>query len=220
MPELHIKLNAYAVDFLGSAWLRHGVSVLLAAFLGLLVWSLVPSKTKALPSSVSPATMVSRTGIGTSAEKIATAHLFGQAATSMDTAPAVAATSITVQGLFYSEDKEMAWAILEVNGKSGIFKTGDTLPDGERLAAVGMNAVQAANGPALRVVEMAQTFGPASGIQLDGAPNLYARQDSFPGQAPLPTAAPVVQSMRIVSLPQTDDPISQLQALRQQLITH
>ena len=98
MSELHIKLNGYAVDFLGSAWLRRGVSVLLAAFLGLLMWSLVPSKTKTVPSAVSPATIVSRTDIGASAEKIATVHLFGQAAASMDAGPAVTAASIIVQG--------------------------------------------------------------------------------------------------------------------------
>ena len=133
---------------------------------------------------------------------------------------AVTTASITVQGLFYSEDKDMAWAILDVDGKSGIFKAGDTLPDGEHLAAVGLNAIQIANGPVLRVVEMAQTFGPSSGIQLEGAPNLYAQQDAFPGQMPPSTAAPVVQRLRTVSLPQTNDPISQLQSLRQQLITH
>lgn len=216
-----MKLEAYAVDLLGSAWLRHGMSILFVAISGLLVWSLIPPKSRAAPSPVPPVMTAPHTSIAASAEKIADTHLFGQAAASaLDAGPAVAAASITVQGLFYSEDKDMAWAILEVNGKSGFFKAGDTLPDGEKLAAVGMAAVQIANGPGLRVVEMAQTFGPGSGIQLDGAPNLYARQDSFPGQAPLTTTAPVVQTMHTVTLPQGNDPIAQMRALREQLIGH
>ena len=216
-----MKLRIYLVDFLGSRYLRHGVAVALAICAGLIIWSMVPRTAKTASLTADAVTLPSRVNIGSSAEKIATAHLFGQsAAVGANAGPAVTAASITVQGVFYSDDKDMAWAILEVDGKSGIFKTGDTLPDGERLAAVGLNAIQIANGPALRVVEMAQSFGPASGIQLQGAPNLYAQQDSFPGQTPLPTAAPVVQRMRPVSLPQTDDPIAQLQSLRQQLITH
>lgn len=220
MHQLNIKLKVYAVDFLESPWLRHCVTVLLIALLGLLVWSLVPSKPQAVAAPVSPATVMSRLGTGASAERIATTHLFGQAATSMGAGPAVTATLITVQGLFYSDDKDMAWAILDVNGKSGTFTAGDVLPDGEKLAAVGLNAVQIANGPGMRVVEMAQTFGPASGIQLEGAPELYAQQGSLSGQASLPTAPPPVQSMRTVSLPQGNDPIAQMRALREQLIKH
>ena len=221
MAELHMKLEAYAVDWLGSAWLRHGMSILFVAISGLLVWSLIPLKSRAAPSPVAPVMTAPHRSIAASAEKIADTHLFGQAATSaLDAGPAVADASITVQGLFYSDDKDMAWAILEVNGKSGIYKTGDALPDGEKLAAVGMAAVQIANGPGLRVVEMAQTFGPASGIQLDGAPNLYARQDPFPGQTPMSTTPPPIQSMRTVSMPAGNDPIAQMRALREQLIGH
>lgn len=221
MSELRMKLDIYIVDFLGSSYLRHGVSGALVVCFGLLVWSMVPFKATSARLADTPVTVPTRISIGLSTERISTAHLFGQAVGSaIDAGPAVRAASITVQGLFSSDDKSMAWAILDVDGKSGIFKAGDTLPDGEKLAAVGVNAVQIANGPDLRVVEMAQSFGPASGIQLDGAPNLYARQDSFPGGPPLPAAAPAVQSMRTVSLPQGNDPIAQMQALRQQLIGH
>ena len=77
--------------------------------------------------------------LGSAVEKIATAHLFGQSdAAVSDTAPVAAAATINVQGLFYSTDKDEARAILEINGKSDVFKTGDTLPDGEKLlAAIG-----------------------------------------------------------------------------------
>lgn len=221
MSELQIKLETYAVDFLGSAWLRHSVSVLLVVLSGLLMWTLVPSKSKSIPVAANTTTVSPRMSIGASAEKIATTHLFGQSPdANADAGPAVTAATITIQGLFYSDDKDMAWAILDVNGKSDIFKTGDTLPDGEKLVAVGVDAIQIANGPGMRVVEMAQTFGPASGIELGGVPNLYARQDSFPGQTPLSTAAPVVPRMRTVSLPQGNDPIAQMRALREQLIQH
>lgn len=182
---------------------------------------MLPAKVRLKPSPATSVTTPSRVPITASAEKIATSHLFGQTGNAdTDAGPTVAAASITVQGLFYSDDKDMAWAILEVNGKSDIFKAGDTLPDGEKLVAVGVDAIQIANGPGMRVVEMAQTFSPASGIELDGVPNLYARQDSFPGHTPLSTATPLVQRMRTVSLPQGNDPIAQMRALREQLIQH
>lgn len=220
-PNLHMNRSLYIVDFFGSRHIRHGVVALLTVCAGLITWSMLPHKAKSAAVLAQAVTLPSHPNIGSTADKIATAHLFGQgAAEGIAAGPAVASASITVQGLFYSPDQDMAWAILDADGKSGIFKAGDTLPDGERLAAVGMNAIQIGNGPMQRVVEMAQTFGPASGIRLDGLPDLYARQDSFPGQSTLSTAAPVVQRLRTVSLPQTNDPIAQMRALREQLITH
>jgi hypothetical protein len=222
VKSLHININDYLVDFLQSKLLRHGVAVLLTLCAGLIIWSMVPHLVKATPIVGQAVTQHVRMDIGFSAEKIAAAHLFGQSAADAATTPVVAAAAISIKGLFYSSDKDVARAILEINGKSDVFKTGDRLPNGERLAAIGMNAVQIANGLALRAVEMEQSFGnTGSGIALEGMPNLYARQDSFPGSMPLTnTAAPVVQRLQPVTIPQTNDPISQLSALRQQLIRH
>jgi hypothetical protein len=222
VKSLHININDYLVDFLQSKLLRHGLAALLAVCAGLIMWSMLPHAEKATPVMTQAVTPHTRMDIGSSVEKIAAAHLFGhRAADAVAAGPTVAAATIHVQGLFFSPDKDVARAILEVNGKSDVFKTGDTLPDGEKLAAIGMNAIQIANGPALRVVEMEQSFGNASaGIALEGMPDLYAQQDAFPGSMPANTAPPVVQRLRPVVIPQTNDPISQLSALRQQLIGH
>jgi hypothetical protein len=218
-----MNVNTYIVDFLTPRYLRHGVAALLAICAGLIIWSMFPHPAKTLPNATSAVTVQSRPGIGLTAQKIATAHLFGNsAADTANTAPAVTAVQISIEGLFYSTDTDMARAILDVGGKSGVFKTGDTLPDGEKLAAIGMNAVQIANGPALHEVELPQTFGNASsGIRLEGMPDLYAQQDSFPGSRPVgSTAAPVVQRLHPVAIPQGNDPLSQLRSLREQLIKH
>ena len=218
-----MNANAYIVDFLTSRYLRHGVAALLTVCAGMIIWSMFPHAAKALPNVTQTVTAQPRSGIGSAVEKIATAHLFGgSAADAANTAPAVTAVEINIEGLFYSTDTDMARAILDVGGKSGVFKTGDTLPDGEKLTAIGMNAVQIANGPALREVEIPQTFGNASpGIRLEGMPDLYAQQDSFPGARPLTgTAAPVVERLHPVVIPQGNDPLSQLHSLREQLIGH
>jgi hypothetical protein len=217
-----MNIDAYIIDFLTQRYLRHGVAALLAVCAGSIIWSMFPYPAKALPIVTNTVTVQPRPGIGSTAEKIATAHLFGNAAVdAANTAPTVDAVQISIEGLFYSTDTDMARAILDVGGKSGVFKTGDTLPDGEKLAAIGMNAVQIANGPALHEVELPQTFGNSNaGIRLEGMPDLYAQQDSFPGSRLGNTAAPVVQRLQPVVMPQTNDPISQMQALREQLIKH
>lgn len=218
-----MNVNAYLVDFFESQYLHHSVAALLVACAGLIIWSMFPHPAKTPSNMTSAVTVQSRPGIGLTVEKIADAHLFGNAAADAgNMAPAVTAVEISIEGLFYSTDTEMARAILDVAGKSGVFKTGDTLPDGEKLAAIGMNAVQIANGPALREVDLPQTFGNASaGIRLEGMPDLYAQQDSFPGAKPLMgTAAPMIQRLRPVTIPQGNDPLSQLRALREQLIRH
>lgn len=218
-----MKLNAYIVDFLESPYPRHGVVVLLALCASLIIWSMARHKSDPTPGPAQVVTAMSRLNISSTAEKIATAHMFGlNPVDSASAAPAAVAASITIDGLFYSTDPELARVILEVNGKSEVFKTGDALPDGEKLAAIGMNAVQIADGPALRVVEMDQKFGGASAsISLQGVPDLYAGQQGFPALAPTTgMAGPAVPRMRTVSLPQGGDPISQLRALRAQLIPH
>lgn len=218
-----MNINAYLVDFLAPSYLRHGVAALLVLCAGSIIWSMFPQPARTRPNVTSPVTLQARPGIDTTAEKIATAHLFGHSAVDeVNTAPAVTAATIAIEGLFFSTDVEMARAILYVDGKSGVFKTGDTLPDGEKLAAIGMNAVQIANGSALHEVELAQTFGNASpGIRLEGMPDLYAQQDSFPGSKPLNRmATPVVQRLQPVVMPQRNDPIAQMRALREQLIGH
>ena len=217
--NFHMRLGGYLFDLIRSGAFRHGLSLLLLICASSLIWLMFPHRSR--PVVVEPSVAKTRLNISVIANRVATAHLFGtDVASAVNAEPMVSASAITIQGLFYSEDKDLAWAILEIDGKSGIFKSGDMLPDGERLAAVGISAIQVANGPALREVDMAQSFGPASGIQLQGAPDLYAQQDPFPGQRLQPAATPMLPHLRPVSLPQTNDPISQLHALRQQLIQH
>lgn len=219
----HMNLNDYLVDFLQSKLLRGSVVAALVMCASIIVWFMLPHPSKMLALVTQSPAPHGRLDISSVAEKIAASHLFGHGdADATNTAPPVTAVEISIEGLFYSTDTDMARAILDVGGKSGVFKTGDTLPDGEKLAAIGINAVQIANGPALHEVELPQTFGNASAsIRLEGMPDLYAQQDSFPGARPLAgTAAPVVQRMLPLNIPQGNDPLSQLRSLREQLIKH
>jgi len=217
-----MNLAAYLVDLHRSTALRNAVYVLLATCAGLLIWPLLPRHAKTPAIAAATPAPQARLNISAIAGNAAAAHIFGQATTAADTAAPVSAASITVQALFYSTDKDVARAILEINGKADVFKSGDTLPDGEKLAAIGMNAVQIANGGALREVQLEQKFGNSGeGISLTGMPELYAAQQSFPGPGtPAATADPAVQKLRQVTIPQGGDPIAQMRALREQLIKH
>ena len=213
--------NWNTVDLLESKSLRHGISLSLCALSALLVWSMFPHRPKRPEAAVNPVTAPTRSSPHDSAERVATFHLFGRDATdSVASGPVATVATVNIQGLFYSTDPDLARVILDVAGTSDVFKTGDTLPDGERVKAIGMNAVQIANGVSLREVDLDRKFGNDSpGIQLSGIPELYAQQDSLPGApSPAGSAAPVVQRLAPVMLPQTGDPLSQMRALRQQLI--
>lgn len=213
-------LDSYRFESFEPEHVSHAVSALLVVCAGLILWSMLPHKIKAVAAPSQLAVPQNHVSTGFIAQQIAAAHLFGQdAASSVNSAPAATAANIIIQGLFYSEDKELARAILEVNGKSDVFKTGDRLPDGEKLAAIGVAAVQVANGPAIRVVELSQNIGNSSSdIQLAGAPGLYAQQDSFSQRLQTPLT-PALPRLRPPTIP-LGDPISQMQSLRQQLIGH
>lgn len=210
----------HLVDFLGSRYLRYGVMGFLCLVVGATAWAIVPHRPKIQPINTCPVAYASRPNAVALAQRITTDHLFGERSVDATSAPSASAVAISIEGLFYSPDPDLARVILEVSGTAGIFKTGDTLPDGEQLKAIGLNAVQIANGASLREVELDQKFGNDSpGTQISGMPELYAQQDSFPGTVPLSgSAPPVIQRLAPVMLPQTGDPISQMRALRQQLI--
>lgn len=217
-----MNIKRYAIDFLASGALRHGVAVSLGAFAALIAWSIFPhpSKNPATTAAKPAAVQISKSARD-SADKIAAIHLFGQSSVAATIASSVTAASIDIQGLFYSPDEDLARVILEVSGTTGVFKTGDTLPDGERVKAIGLNAVQIANGTSTREIALDERFGNAGqGIQLTGMPELYAHQDPFPGDPPLAgSPAPFVQRLQPVTLPQSADPIAQMRALRQQLVS-
>lgn len=214
-----MNFKPYLFDLLEPRRLRYPVSALLLVCASLLLWSMLPHKLKAADAPAQPTPAQVHKTAGSVAQEIATTHLFGQDPSIAAVTPVAAVANISIQGLFYSDDKELARAILEVNGKSDVFKTGDTLPDGEKLAAIGIAAVEIANGGMNRVVQLEQKFdGPAQGVRVAGVPELYAQQDSFGQNAPA-GLAPAIPTMQPVTIPQ-GDPISQMQSLRQQLIGH
>lgn len=216
--NMHFK--EHLVDFLGSRYLRYGVMGFLCLVAGTIAWAIVPHRPKTPPIHTDAVAYAPRPDAVALAQRITTDHLFGERSVDATIASSASAGAISIEGLFYSPDPDLARVILEVSGTAGVFKTGDTLPDGERVKAIGLNAVQIANGESLHEVDLDTKFGNDSpGTQLSGMPELYAQQDSFPGAAPLTgSAASVVQRLAPVMLPQTGDPLAQMRALRQQLI--
>lgn len=136
--------------------------------------------------------------------------------------PPKALADVRVDGLLYSEEPGSAWVILHVDGASGIYKTGDSLPDGETVAAIAQTAVQLTDGLSQRVIELQRDYGsPASGILLAGDTGLVpGHRALFPGESALAGPPAFKPALQPVALPQGADPLTQLRSLRQQLIKH
>jgi len=116
----------------------------------------------------------------------------------------------------------VARVILEVDGKSEVYKTGDALPDGEKLAEIATMAVRLANVGTSRVIELQQVSGNGDGIALAGADGLLNRaNDPFPGSGlPASSLSAFTPRLQPLSIPMGGDPIAKMRALRQQLIKH
>jgi hypothetical protein len=220
---INLNFSEHLPDLLGSKLLRHGVATVFALVALALIWSMIPRPVKASATTASAVAPVPRPDAVAMAGRIAEAHLFGLSPAEAEAGPAVARpANISVRGLLYTPDPDTALAILEVDGKSGFFRTGDVLPDGEKLTAIGISAVQISNGLSKRVVEFEKQSGPGnSGILLAGMPRDDAANDPFPGLpgsvSPGGAMAPRLQP---VSIPQNASPLEQMRALRQQLIKH
>lgn len=220
-----MSFHKHPLDLLAHPILRHGTAIILCGVAGLIGWSLLPHPAKSNGmAAVNPAVTAPRRDSVALGQKIASAHLFGiNPADTQSAGPAQPAADIKVQGLLYSSDKDSGLAILEIDGKSDVFKVGDSLPDGEKLLAVGTTAIQVGNGGAPRIIELQQDdSSSAAGILIAGAGNLDPGAgdpllSGLPGRAP---AAVFVQRLQTVSIPQNGDPIAEMRALRQQLIKH
>gem|GEM_PF-4966420 len=208
----------YLVDFLGSSYPSHLISGVLGIFAVGIIWSMLPHKAVtpgALPHGAPPPHI----DASVVAQEIASSHIFGQDAAAESAIAAHPATDIKVDGIIYSDDKDSALAILDIDGKSDIFRVGDTLPDGEKILALAPTAVQLGSPGNPRVIEMQAQFGDSgsgidSGILAAAGPGMTGSGNPFPGMAPaLPRPA-----LRPVELAQDADPLSQLRSLRQQLI--
>ena len=213
----HLSHGRHLVDLLMSRWLQRLLSAVFAMGFLAILWSILPHVSKPslpAPSRVNPAP--GRDPMAT-AQRIAESHLFGQDTREPAGGEPASAADVQVDGLLYSDDRGSAWAILKVNGETGIFQAGDTLPDGERLVAIARTAVQLSHGPSIRIVELRKDFGSGgAGIVLTGDVALTDSDHAlFPG-----TGGAVTSGLRPVSLPQKSDPLTQLRSLRQQLIKH
>jgi type II secretory pathway component PulC len=183
-----------------------------------MLWSMLPHKPSVGPVLTATATPP-QPDPTVVAQEVAMAHLFGQDATTASSAAPAAAANISVEGIIYSEDKDLALAILKMDGNSDIFRIGDTLPDGEKLLAIAPTAVEIGDHGAPRVLAMQQDFGDGGGGSLlagiDGPPG---RDNPFPSMQATMAPAAYIPALRPVLLSQNADPLSQLRSLRQQLI--
>jgi hypothetical protein len=207
------------IDLLASGPLRHGISCILLGVALLMVWSMIPHGIQAIASIGTTADIPTRPDPGTTVLRVESLHIFGQSATDATAAPVAPLADIKVAGLIYSDDKDSALAILEVNGKSDFFKVGDTLPDGEKLTAIAPNAVQLNLGTAQRVIELPEQFnGPGDGILLAGDTGLIPGESQFPGLALTSGGETYKPALRAIAMPRGASPLDQLRSLRQQLI--
>ncbi len=208
-----LSFDIHVVEIVRSKHLRNAVVMLLSVTAITLTWMLVrhtPTQTSTAP------TFQAMTANQINPENIVTAHLFGQDPDALKHAtPLQSTASVNVQGLLYSPDPDSALAILEVDGTTGVFRKGDALSDGEKIAAIDVAGVQLSDGISIRVVQLSQKFGnQVPGISINGTQSLMgdiaiSRQTSVPGQGLQP-----------VVITPGNNPIDQLKSLRQQLIQH
>jgi type II secretory pathway component PulC len=213
----------YPIDLFRGAWVRHSIMLVLLVCVSVLAWSVFESfKPNITNPYLQAAPHDLAMDVHASSERIAKSHLFGQNVSLMVNTPSTSAANISVQGLIYSEDKDSALAILNMDGASAFFRIGDTLPDGETLLAIAPTAVELGNGAATRVIELQRASAAGgAGIILAGDAGLIGQNRTlFPGETGTASQGVYTPALRAVSIPSNADPLTQLQALRQQLIKH
>ena len=233
MERLHKHLSMWIWSPFGTWWdslagkfVRHGTEGLLSLLIIMLLVSPwvthkkefhIPAAHLTTGAILAPTNMVDR---------IVAAHLFGQPITAAPVQNA-AAQSISVDGIVYAESADVSQAVLTINGKTDVYKTGQHLPDGETLAAIGPNEITLAANGADHQVSL-----PRYGDQVSEGPVAYAALFHETGSstpemeqslAVLPLAARTdyvssVVSARVVGIPATTTPLEQLRALRSQLV--
>jgi len=216
----NLKHGAYVLDlFVAWPW-RHTITAGLCVIASSIVWSMAGTPKHLASQTRSAVDPAGRQDVLAIAQHIAGTHLFGQNPSETAAANVPASnTAIKVEGLVYADDQGSALAILDVDGKSGFFRVGDVLPDGERLAAIAPTAVQLTQGLAQRVIELPQDFNSgADGILLAGDTGLSPRAPLFPGMPDSAGAKSYAPALRPVSLSPNDSPLDQLRSLREQLI--
>lgn len=208
-----IRGHRYLVDFLGSSYPRHIVSGTLAIVAGAIIWSMLPHKT-AVPAEVPTTAAIPPADSTTIAQKVASAHIFGQGAAAGPATAPQAAANISVEGIIYSDEQNSSLVVLKIDGNSNIFRVGDTLPDGEKVLALAPTTVELGGPGVPRVIALQQYLG-------DNGSNLRLTGGAFGDGSPfagMQIAGNPAGYLKPVELPRDADPLSQLRALRQQLI--
>ncbi|HEY1774506.1 MAG TPA: type II secretion system protein N [Gammaproteobacteria bacterium] len=176
-----------------------------------IIWSMLPQKS-VVPVAVPPATPALQTDSTVIAQQVASAHLFGTGTVAASASPTIA--DITVEGIIYSDEKDSALVVLKIDGNSNIFRVGDTLPDGEKVLALAPTAVQLGSPGSPRVIALQQyAGGDGSAPRFTGG--AFGQGSAFTGMQIAGTPAGYLKP---VDIPLDADPMSQLRALRQQLI--
>ena len=218
-----MRLGRHLLDFTASRFSRLVICLSLAGLSSLLIWSMLSGLGKTrVAAPEDRGHYVSRPNPALVSQQVAASHIFGMDSSSPSAADTTTnhEADVEVQGILFSDDKDSAWVILEVNGKSSLFKTGDALPDGEQVIAIMERAVEIGGTSSQRTIELQQAFGnDASSILLAGETGLVSpRRPVFPGDAQ--PSAPYTPLLHPVALQSNIDPLSQMRALREQLIRH
>lgn len=226
-------------DSRAGKYLRHGVEfglgVLILVLLASFWW---PHARLSEPDSVLHAVAPSTTPPADMANAIVAAHLFGRAQANAPAA-APAAVPVTVEGIVYATDPGNSETVLTIAGKTNVYRVGDALPDGEKLAAIDASGIELGANGSVRRMEMAHygsadSQGPAAYAALLHGTGLSAPTGNNPqtgpltqvngaGQTFLPNPARTlypqpVSAIHTVHLSPRATPLEQLRSLRAQLI--
>lgn len=234
--------SGYWQDSRAGRYLRHGTEGALSVLIVLVLVSSLEPHTRTSVPAVVPHSIATTSPILTDrGDVIVAAHLFGQAPT-LTSAPVVAPSSITVDGIVYSTQADDSEAVLTLNAETDIYKVGASLPDGEKVIAIDPGDVQLVANGTTRFLAMSKYGSPDSEGPTAYAAMLHGTGFSAPeaGSTPsaevgvastasqqpfvtTPSLLPAInvftaQHAQSVRISATATPLEQLRSLRAQLI--
>lgn len=183
-------------------WLPRGISAILLALIGLVIWNaaadLRATKTVLVAPIAAPVT-TSTAGKSDTVDRLVASHLFGTAAIHAASSGAPSLQDWKVVGIAVTADAKTSIADLNINGNEHLWHVGDRLPDGSTIVVIASNSVTLnRNGAVLLLpfeLRPAAMDGAYPTIAMTKTMGVNATRNIAAPQASLTTVRPAMKSL-------------------------